>query len=217
MTRPTLQPRYSSADAIARLTQLLNLPDWGQDWEIEVAAAARVGEFLDVYESHTLEEDERFALMELIIASYDDLLREGRTDEAERHGGRLRRHLLEHFDLHGYTVQYWALPDEDDAENVFPVTPLVRQVMTAVFGPRDRWPRRPILIKRFIDWANPVVPGGWLDVLQLSDNRDGSGYTLWWSRYRDRPAGERQFATVAEAMAYAAREFGVPPERWQDV
>jgi hypothetical protein len=114
-------------------------------------------------------------------------------------------------------VQYWSLPDEDDPENVFPFTPLAREVMEAVFGPRERWPRRPIVVKRFIDWPNPVVAGVALNCIDLADNRDGSGYTLWWSRYGDRPNGEQRFATAADALAYAERVLGVPPRQWQDV
>jgi hypothetical protein len=116
------QREYPTAAAIARLTEMLHLPPGGQDWEIMVADAPRVGEFLDTYERQPLDDDERFTLMELIVASYDDLLRDG-GDADGRLWERPRRHLLGGFDLHGYTVQYWSLPDEDeDPDHVYPFT-----------------------------------------------------------------------------------------------
>lgn len=209
-----IQPRFPTAAAIDRLTALLRLPPGGQDWEIEIADELRVGEFLNAYEAGGLNEDERFALMELIIASYDDLLRGG-GDADRRTWARLRRHLLGEFGLHAYTVQYWSLPDgDDDPDHVFPFTALAREVMAAVYGPRERWPRRPLVVKRYVDWGDPAVPGVPLDAMDISDERDGS-FALSWSKFAGRPGGDRHgFATVADAVAFAAREFGVPPERW---
>ena len=219
MTHRTIPPRYPTAAARRRLTEMLRLaePPGGQDWEIELADPGRVGEFLEVYETARLDNDERFTLMELIVASYSDLLEFGGGDRDARHWPRLRDHLLRRFELHGYTVLYWALADTDEPENFYAFTPRAREVMAAVFGPRGRWPRRPILVKRYVRQPTPTGPGAPLDVMQISDERDGRGYELYWCRFGERPDGERLFPTVAEAIAYAAREFGVPAERWVDV
>jgi hypothetical protein len=215
MPTPTIQPRYPTAAAIERLTEMFRLPPGGQDWEIEVADAARLGEFLDGYERQPLGDDERFTLMELIVASYDELLEGGGQDRPED-WARVRLHLLQRFDLHGYTVQYWSLPDEDDPENGFAVTGRMREVIAGFFGPRERWPRRPFVVRRYIDGPDPRVPGAALDVLDISDNRDES-FTLSWSRYGRRRPGERVFPTVAQAEEFAARAFGVARSRWADV
>src|SRR5438876_493 len=105
MATTAIQPRYPTAAAIERLTEMLHLPPGGQDWEIETADAARVGEFLDAYEAGGLDDDERFALMAMIVASYDDRLSESRPRDYLP-WQRIRRHLWERFDLHGFTVQY---------------------------------------------------------------------------------------------------------------
>lgn len=184
MATTTLQPRYPTAAAIERLTAMLQLPPGGQDWEIDVADAARVGEFLDIYERQPLDDDERFTLMELIVACYDDLLQDG-GDADSQLWERLHRHLLGSFDLHGYTVQYWSVPDDDDdddPDHVFLFTVRAREVMAAVYGPRNRWPRRPFAVKRYIDWPDPVVPGVPLDAMDISDERDGS-FALSWSKF----------------------------------
>lgn len=218
MRTSAIPPRHPTAAAIARLTGMLRLPAYGQDWEIEVADPGRVAEFLDVYEGQPLDEDERFTLMELIVGSFDELLAEGHGPGGQWR--RIRPHLLERFDLHGYTVQYWSLPDAEDAaaaQDGFEFTPLARELMMAVYGPRERWPRPPVLVKRFIDRPEPVLPGVPLNVLHISDNRDGTGYTLWWCTYGERTAGERVFPSVDEAVRYAAEAFGVAPHRWQNM
>ena len=219
MRRPSIPPRYPTAAAHHRLAELLRLPEppGGQDWEIELADPGRVGEFLDVYDTAELDDDERFTLMELIVASYDDLLEFGGGDRS-LHWPRVRDHLLRRFELHGHTVQYWALPDENDPENFFTFTPRAREVMATVFGPRQRWPRRPVVVKWYVEAPeSQTTPGVSLNVMNISDNRDGTGYALWWCRFGDRADGERGFPSVAEAVAYAQREFGVSAGRWRDV
>jgi hypothetical protein len=69
-------PEYPTTKAIQRLTEIFQLPEYCQDWEIEVADSSRVIEFCDTYEKVILDAESRFALMCLIIASYDDYLRD---------------------------------------------------------------------------------------------------------------------------------------------
>ncbi len=64
--------------------------------------------------------------MRLIVASYDQGLESGSQSEF------LWQHIVvvleTEFPLHKEIVEYWSLPEETDAENVFPVTPLMRKV-----------------------------------------------------------------------------------------
>lgn len=132
-------PQWPTRKAIEALTQRLRLSaEFCQDWEVEVADARRVGEFCDAYEGTTLSIEEKFALMALIIASYDDYLRD--TPPTRRNQSledRIRRLLTENFPLHAHTVEYWCCLDEetwanpadpDDPDNGFLVTPLMRRV-----------------------------------------------------------------------------------------
>jgi hypothetical protein len=97
-----------------------------QDWEHECADANRLAEFLTLYELGGLSDDDRFALMALIISSFDHWLREGGTDDAVSQ--RIRRHLLANFNLHEWTIHYWCLSDESDPDNVFHATPFMREI-----------------------------------------------------------------------------------------
>jgi len=97
-----------------------------QDWEHECADAHRLGDFLALYERGGLGDDDRFALMALIVSSFDEWLREGRADEAVSQ--RIQRYLLADFNLHEWTIHYWCLSDESDLDNVFHATPFMREI-----------------------------------------------------------------------------------------
>jgi hypothetical protein len=70
-----MQLRFITRAASESLNASLGLPARGteQDWDIELADASRVEEFLDCLERLT-NEDERFALLSLIVASADSRL-----------------------------------------------------------------------------------------------------------------------------------------------
>ena len=129
-------PQFATHVAIDRLNQLLNLPYHSsmQDCDIELADAKRVGEFCDLYETGDLDSDEMFLLMELIVASLDDLL----NDEAIENVSAVQRVMFllrRDFVLHFNTVAYWSSLDETDETNVFAVTPFIRQVWQDCFRP----------------------------------------------------------------------------------
>lgn len=95
-----------------------------QDWEIQCADAHRIAEFLDLYERGSLSSDDhRFALMSLIVASFDDWISDGGTDDQLLQ--RVRRCLVADFSLHEATIYYWCLWD---VEKVFPTTPFMREI-----------------------------------------------------------------------------------------
>jgi hypothetical protein len=129
---------YPTAAAIRRINTLLQLPATGQeqDWEIELADSTRVQEFCQVYQTANLTQEEKFTLMALIIASYDDYLRFGQDKTATDAITTIITKLLVHdFALHKTTINYWCqheiTSDEADWNNpewVFAVTPLMRRL-----------------------------------------------------------------------------------------
>jgi hypothetical protein len=205
--------RFPTGAAIARLTTDLGLAPAGQDWELEAADPRRVGEFLDRYDAGGLDDDERFALMSLIIASFDELLASGRDKSLQ---DRIVEHLSREFDVLNALVQYWALPDatdEEAAENGFGFTPVARQVMRSKYGGRESWPRTPFAVMR----AERLLPEqGVYDLLEIADNRDET-FELWWSRIAGRESGGREFASVEEAVEFARWQFGIGAEAWCEI
>jgi hypothetical protein len=124
-----VEPRYPTRAAMESLEQKLRLQvsPHMQDWEIQLADETRLGEFLDLYETNTLDPDEKFTLMALIIASFDDWLASGQR--AEVFGERIERALVADFSIHASTVVYWGVLDpEQTAVDGFEVTPWMKRV-----------------------------------------------------------------------------------------
>jgi hypothetical protein len=57
-----------------------------QDWSWEVADATRLDEFLAVYQTASLTDDERFTLMEVLLQSFEDRAQSHGFDSRNDHG-----------------------------------------------------------------------------------------------------------------------------------
>lgn len=124
-----INPKFVTRSAIEGLVKKINLPtpnEFSQDWEYEVTDSSRVTEFLFAYENFHLDREEKFALMIVIISSYDDAMVEEKHEE--RWATSIRNHLLKDISIHKNTIDYWAMLDEDDLENCFSVTPFIREI-----------------------------------------------------------------------------------------
>src|SRR5690242_17845735 len=113
-----IKGRWVTGDSASRLSSVLGLPFHPdmQDWEHQCADTHRLGEFLDLYEGGGLSDDDRFALMALIVSSFDDWLQAGGADDVLIQ--RVRRHLVGDFGLHERTIHYWSLLEESDGDNI---------------------------------------------------------------------------------------------------
>lgn len=122
-------PMYLTKEAIKNLNKKLSLPilsPYSQDWEYEQADSSRVQEFMTYYENSVLTNNEKFALMALIVSSYDDYLSEGNTTESV--WINISNYLIKDFKLHKNTIIYWAQED-NEIEDCFAVTPLMREII----------------------------------------------------------------------------------------
>ncbi|MGA3599133.1 hypothetical protein [Lysinibacillus agricola] len=78
-------PKYVTKRAIEGLVKKIKLPapdEFSQDWEYEVSDSSKVGEFLYAYKNIELNKEEKFALMMIIIASYNDAILEGKVEKS---------------------------------------------------------------------------------------------------------------------------------------
>ncbi|MDO3410141.1 hypothetical protein QWJ34_10245 [Saccharibacillus sp. CPCC 101409] len=123
-------PKYVTWQAREGLELLLTFAEEAgqleQDWEYVAGDPERIDEFLNVYEQAELTIDERFALMIIIISSYDDWL--STASESRDEWPRIAAHLVRNSSIHWNTVEYWSLLDEDDPENWWPSAPLMRGI-----------------------------------------------------------------------------------------
>ncbi|MED1919058.1 hypothetical protein [Brevibacillus sp. DP1.3A] len=134
-----INPKYVTRSAIEGLVKKIKLPapkEFSQDWEYEVSDSSRVADFLFAYENFNLDIEEKFALMIVIISSYEDAMIEEKDEESW--GSSIRNHLLKDIRIHKNTIDYWAMLDEDDMENCFFVTPFIREIVNvAKLGGRN--------------------------------------------------------------------------------
>lgn len=121
-------PQYPTRQAMDKFNQLLNLHEdkYMQDWEIELADDTRLDEFLECYHSHAKTNEEKFTLMSLIIASFDDYYWE---DESSIMWGKIKPLLLVDRDLFKPLIEYWCAWDGgDNPEYYFNISPLMREI-----------------------------------------------------------------------------------------
>lgn len=130
-------------EAIEFINKRLLLPFSGfeQDWDIEMADPARVSEFVEFYqkgsESASLSEEEKKALMALIIASYNDLL-DSQSISDSTLWSQISALILRESDIFGPIISYWSLENDKTTEDHFKVTPLLRQLVRyPEFGTQD--------------------------------------------------------------------------------
>lgn len=133
-------PEYVTKSAIEGLVKKINLPspdEFSQDWEYEVSDSSRLTEFLCAYENIELNIDEKFALMIIIISSYNDAIVERKAEESSAR--RIRYHLLQDISIHKNTIYYWSMLDEDDLDNCHAVTSFMREIAyTAKLDGQDK-------------------------------------------------------------------------------
>jgi hypothetical protein len=120
------------------LNKALSLDTIGdeQDWAIEVADSDRVEEFISYYMASERDDDFDYALMSLIVASFDekmqvrlnesddeyiDLMKKFNFDEEimyreeeKKLWGIIADLLKSNLNLYNSIVQYWSVLDDDD-------------------------------------------------------------------------------------------------------
>lgn len=118
----------SSDEILGDLNWLLNIPNLGcEDSDLIFADANRVDEFCNIYEQESLGADEKYALMGLIIASYNRYLHE--TNHLNNLEHRVSKLLEKDFELHKDSIEYWGRIDCFNRENLWAVSPLMQEIL----------------------------------------------------------------------------------------
>lgn len=108
---PIPREHHPTAAAIASLSHQLGFQtnDEIQDWERHFADPGRIGEFLNLYSNGKLDAEEKYLLMDLILASA--VHAEGDVPN-QNQWATIEKTLKSDYDLHRWTVWYWADIDE---------------------------------------------------------------------------------------------------------
>jgi hypothetical protein len=118
---PERWPAPAAMQYINSLLQISVKHD-SQDWEFEISDPDRLSEYLTIYENNLRNEDDRFALMSVIIDAFEH------SSRSSEMWNRIRKHLKDEFGVHQYTIYYWCVVGENDLENYWEITPWMREL-----------------------------------------------------------------------------------------
>lgn len=126
--------RFTNAKSQERIAKRFGL-FWHkneQDWELIASKPEYISDFLKVYQTELEDDDDKFTLMGLIISSFDDIISE--RNEDTMNDWEICKIILEkECFLHYAHIKYWSLLDEF-SDNVFDITPLMREVWYKIEG-----------------------------------------------------------------------------------
>jgi len=124
--------RYPSGSSEQKLSERLGL-HWDndtQDWDLIVSDSGRIRDFLKVYQNELDNDDDKFTLMGLIVSSFDDTAPD--FDEETYKLWNICKTILEkECFLHYSIIEYWSFL-ENEPDNVFPISMLMREVWEKV-------------------------------------------------------------------------------------
>lgn len=125
MKQPKL--RFVTRKAIEDLTINLNLQytlsDY-QDWEFIVGKSEDIKEYINYYTTE-VDEDNKFALMEIIIQATEDQTTE---NDFLKYLKIVLKLLKENFRLHEYSVFYWSCFQNENIEDCWNISPFMREL-----------------------------------------------------------------------------------------
>ncbi|WP_413533268.1 hypothetical protein [Empedobacter brevis] len=120
------KPRFVTKKAIEELTKGLNLvynlEDY-QDWEYIVGQPEDIEKYINYYNSE-VDEDNKFALMEIII----QVLEEQEEMDFFKYLEIVQKLLYTNFKIHEYTIFYWSSFDQENLEDTWKISPYMRDL-----------------------------------------------------------------------------------------
>lgn len=119
--------RYVTLKAIEELSADLGfeISDDKQDWEFIIGNPDDIEKYINHYKSET-NEDKKFALMEIIIQALTDQ----KEENFIKYWNIVITFLQENFKIHEHSIFYWSSFDNEDVDDCWQVTPLMRSLWT---------------------------------------------------------------------------------------
>jgi hypothetical protein len=123
--------RCPTVAAMNALAKRLGLPPppLDYDWELAVADPTRINEFVALYESGGLTDDERFTLMEVILNSVIDAAHIDTSILTSKVWQRILTLLEQNIESHIYSVWYYSDVEQDDVEDSWWIAPFMRPIL----------------------------------------------------------------------------------------
>ena len=119
---------YPSKETINKLTKDLKLEgadEFTQDWEYEVANVNQLAEYIEYYQSRSLNINEKTTLMRIILEAYNDyVVLENKEDV---YSEIIKEFLNSDYSIYEETIKYWACEGKE-LEDCFALTPFIRNI-----------------------------------------------------------------------------------------
>jgi hypothetical protein len=127
-------PTQAGRETLAKRLQLPHPASYEQDWEWEFANPAYFKDWVEIYRSEPLNEDERISLMEMLVQCVEDLADDLSLPVDEScEWQQVAALLLANPRLHAQTIEYWsALQYSEKGEYPFRVTSSMRRIRASV-------------------------------------------------------------------------------------
>ncbi len=120
----------STKAAIEALAIELNLPydSTNQDWSYTVGNPSDFEKYMAHYKQ-TNDEDKRFVLMEIMIQAVED---QNSKELFSKYWRKLKPILVKDFDIHAYTINYWACLDNLNINDCWKLSRVMRNVLKKI-------------------------------------------------------------------------------------
>lgn len=95
-----------------------------QDWPYEVLNPADIEKYIDYYKL-IADEDKKFVLMQGLIHATED---QANSELFIKYWNTIKPALEQDFTIHEYTIHYWSCFDNEDAQDFWKISVLMRQL-----------------------------------------------------------------------------------------
>lgn len=115
-----------------QLEHLRDMKDTGGRWAVFAADVHKLALFTEAYQTHFTSENDKFALMDLIIETCNEYINTIKYNESlnlldfEACWRKIKRYLVADQYLHATTLKYWYRADAESWEEIFDITPFIR-------------------------------------------------------------------------------------------
>jgi hypothetical protein len=120
------EPKFRGGGNWQEIANLFNykIGKHDQDWTYTVVEPEKIDDYILAYDTSITNEDTKCSLMEMIIQS----LTEQDNDEIMNLKWKKVKEILNRdFELQKYTIYYWCCWDNEDIDDCWAVTPLMRE------------------------------------------------------------------------------------------
>lgn len=123
-----IEPKFRCGKraAIDKVAKELDIPldEWMQDWPYEVANSEEIEKYISYYRK-VRDDDEKFVVMQAIIEAVED---QKKQEQFLKYWIIVQELLKQDFQIHEYTIYYWADFDNEDIEDCFKISGFMREL-----------------------------------------------------------------------------------------